>query len=245
MTGPDYTVLAIDTATKVSSIAIANETDVLAEQTVLTNFTHSETLVPNIEAVMELTGIERDDLSAVAVSLGPGSFTGLRIGLATAKALSYALSIPLVGVPTLEVLAAALPYPGAIIAPLIDAQKGNAYYALYEYVKTELVCKKDVVVASPKEILASLEEENAPVILTGDFLPKLRKTGLELPENVSFAPITHRLPRASLVAVRAIKRLKKGEGKSPMDLEPIYIRRSEAEVLWEKRHQEVGTIESE
>ncbi len=241
MAGNDgtMTVLAIDTATMVSSVAVATEERVLAELTAETRFTHSETLVPNIEEVLRLADTNREDLSAVAVSLGPGSFTGLRIGLAAAKAIAYALSIPLVGVPTLEVLAAAFPSPGALVAPLIDAQKGNAYFALYRSTENCLVCEREVSVASPREIAAVIAERKAPVTLAGDFARKLVAKGMDLPKNVMLAPITHIMPRAALVAARAIVRLKNGEGKSPMELEPIYVRRSEAEVLWEKRQKKM------
>ena len=240
MAGTDgkMTILAMDTATMVSSVAVATEERVLAELTAETRFTHSETLVANIEEVLRLADVKREELSAVAVSLGPGSFTGLRIGLAAAKAIAYALSIPLVGVPTLEVLAAAFPSPGAIVAPLIDAQKGNGYFALYRFTETGLVCEKDVCVASPEEIADAIANEESPVTLAGDFARKLIQKGVELPKNASLAPITHIMPRAALVAARGILRLQNGEGKSPMELEPIYVRRSEAEVLWEKRHKE-------
>lgn len=240
MAGTDekMTILAMDTATMVSSVAVTTEDRVLAELTAETRFTHSETLVANIEEVLRLADVKREDLSAVAVSLGPGSFTGLRIGLAAAKAIAYALSISLVGVPTLEVLAAAFPSPGAIVAPLIDAQKGNGYFALYRFTETGLVCEKDVCVASPEEIANAIANEESPVTLAGDFARKLMQKGVELPKNASLAPITHIMPRAALVAARGIVRLQNGEGKSPMELEPIYVRRSEAEVLWEKRHKE-------
>ena len=240
MAGTDgkMTILAMDTATMVSSVAVTTEDRVLAELTAETRFTHSETLVANIEEVLRLADVKREELSTVAVSLGPGSFTGLRIGLAAAKAIAYALSIPLVGVPTLEVLAAAFPSPGAIVAPLIDAQKGNGYFALYHFTETGLVCEKDVCVASPEEIADAIANEESPVTLAGDFARKLMQKGVELPKNASLAPITHIMPRAALVAARAVVRLKNGEGKSPMELEPIYVRRSEAEVLWEKRHKE-------
>ncbi len=240
MAGTDgkMTILAMDTATMVSSVAVTTEDRVLAELTAETRFTHSETLVANIEEVLRLADVKREELSAVAVSLGPGSFTGLRIGLAAAKAIAYALSIPLVGVPTLEVLAAAFPSPGAIVAPLIDAQKGNGYFALYRFTENGLVCEKDVCVASPEEIADAIANEESPVTLAGDFARKLMQKGVELPKNASLAPITHIMPHAALVAARAVVRLKNGEGKSPMELEPIYVRRSEAEVLWEKRHKE-------
>ena len=232
------TILAMDTATMVSSVAVATKERVLAELTAETRYTHSETLVVNIEEVMCLADVKREELSAVAVSLGPGSFTGLRIGLATAKAISYALSIPLVGVPTLEILAAAFPSPGAVVAPLIDAQKGNAYFALYRSTEQGLVCEKEVAVASPQEIAATIAEIKSPVMIAGDFARKLATKGIEFPKNACIAPITHIMPRAALVAARAVVRLENGEGKSPMELEPIYVRRSEAEVLWEKRHKE-------
>ena len=235
------TILAMDTATMVSSVAVATEERVLAELTAETRFTHSETLVPNIDEVLRFADVKREELSAVAVSLGPGSFTGLRIGLAAAKAIAYALEIPLVGVPTLEVLAAAFPSPGAAVVPLIDAQKGNGYFALYRWTESGLVCEKDVAVASPQEIAAAIAEEKGPVTLAGDFARKLMKKGVELPKNATLAPITHIMPRAALVAARAVVRLRNGEGKSPMELEPIYVRRSEAEVLWEKRHKEEKT----
>ena len=231
-------ILAMDTATVVSSVAVATEDRVVAELTAETRFTHSETLVENIEEVMRLADVKREDLSAVAVSLGPGSFTGLRIGLAAAKAIAYALSIPLVGVPTLEVLAAAFPSPGAIVAPLIDAQKGNGYFALYRWTENGLVCERDVAVASPQEIADTIVREQGPVTVAGDFARKLAAKGIELPKNATLAPLTHIMPRAALVAARAVVRLQNGEGKSPMDLEPVYVRRSEAEVLWEKRHKE-------
>lgn len=240
MAGTDgkMTILAMDTATMVSSVAVTTEDRVLAELTAETRFTHSETLVANIEEVLRLADVKREELSAVAVSLGPGSFTGLRIGLAAAKAIAYALSIPLVGVPTLEVLAAAFPSPGSVVAPLIDAQKGNGYFALYRFTEQGLVCARDVVVASPEEIADAIANEENPVTLAGDFARKLIARGVELPRNAVLAPITHIMPRAALVAARGIVRLQNGEGKSPMELEPIYVRRSEAEVLWEKRHKE-------
>ena len=102
-----------------------------------------------------------------------------------------------------------------MVAPLIDAQKGNAYFALYRSTEQGLVCEKEVAVASPQEIAATIAEIKSPVMIAGDFARKL-----------------------ALVAARAFFRLKNGEGKSPMELEPIYVRRSEAEVLWEKRHKE-------
>lgn len=230
------TILAMDTATLTSSVAVAGPGRVLAELTAETRFTHSETLVPHIDEALRLAGVGRGDLSAVAVSIGPGSFTGLRIGLAAAKAIAYALAIPLVGVPTPEVLAAAFPSPGAVVAPLLDAQKGNAYFALYRWTESGLSCEREVAVASPAEIAAAVSAVQGSVMLTGDFAQKFLAKGAP-PENALLAPASHRMPRAALVAARGFARLESGAGQSPMTLEPLYIRRSEAEVLWEARRQ--------
>ncbi len=231
-------VLSLDTSTKVSSVAIATEDHLLAELTTETSFTHSETLVLHIEKALCLAGVKREELSAVAISLGPGSFTGLRIGLAAAKAISYALSIPLIGVPTSEVLAAAFAFPGAVVAPLIDAQKGNAYFSIYRQTAHELICEKEIAVASPDAISAAISEIPDSVILSGDFAEKYYTGNTKKPENAVFASFTHRMPRAALVASRGFARMHQGEAKSPMEIEPIYVRRSEAEVLWELRHKE-------
>ena len=232
------TILALETATVVSSVAVVKEERVLSELTVETRLTHSETLVPHIEEALRLADTERGSLSAVAVSLGPGSFTGLRIGLATAKGLAYGLGLPLVGVPTLESMAAAFPAPGVRVAPLIDAQKRRAYMALYEWTAEGLVCKRDVAVVSFEEMKTIVAGEEGGVVLCGDMARKAKARGDLLPSNAVIAPPSHIMPRASLVAARAFSRLARGEGKSPMELEPLYIRRSEAEVLWEARHKE-------
>ena len=120
-------ILAIDTATQVSSVAVADEGRLLAELTMQGKLTHSETLLPHIEQVLKMAAVAKEDLTGIAISNGPGSFTGLRIGLAAAKAMSYVLNIPLVGVSTLQALAYQLPVPGVRLMCLLDAQKGNAY----------------------------------------------------------------------------------------------------------------------
>lgn len=109
-------VLALETATLVSGVALATESALLAEWKLETTKTHSELLLPHIEMLLQAAQVEKQQLQAVAVSLGPGSFTGLRIGLATAKALAYALGIPLIGVPTLEALAYNCPAPGLLLS---------------------------------------------------------------------------------------------------------------------------------
>lgn len=232
-------ILSIDTSTLVSSVAVAGEDKLLAELTTQTRLTHSETLLPHIAEVLKLAGVAKDQLDAVAVSIGPGSFTGLRIGLATAKAMCYALNIPLLAVPTLEVLAARFPVSETKICALLDAQKGNAYRAVYEWQNGLLHCRKELAVLAVDDILAECAAANEPIILTGDIVQK-KAAAWQLPPLVTIAPPALIMPRAAEVAFLGLQRLQAGQTDNLMDLEPLYIRRSEAEVLWEARQKKVA-----
>lgn len=231
-------ILAIDTATQVSSVAVAEEGKLLAELTMQGRLTHSETLLPHIESVLQMAATAKEDLEGIAISIGPGSFTGLRIGLAAAKAMSYALNIPLVGVSTLKALAYQLPVPGVRLVCLLDAQKGNAYVESYRWENHELTVSEAVKVAKISEIVASCGELDEQVILLGDAVQKKIAGRLELPANVTVAMPHTVMPRAACVAMLGMEKMAAGELDNVMDLEPVYIRRSEAEVLWEKRHPE-------
>lgn len=229
-------ILAIDTASSVSSVAVASEGKLQAEVTVEAGRTHSETLLSHIEGALSFAGVERSALTGVAVSIGPGSFTGLRIGLATVKAIAYGLGIPLVGVSTLAALALAVPVPDVHTLALMDAQKGNAYAGLYEWRAGNLHEVCPVRVAPLAEAIAEAADRGKPVLLTGELAVKKRARLGNLPDNVTLAPAHLLTARASHVAWLGIARLAAGERDDPMTLEPFYIRRSEAEVLWEKRH---------
>ena len=119
-------IVSIDTSSQVSSVAVLSEECVAAELSMQGALTHSETLMPHIETVLHMARIKKEELEGIAVSIGPGSFTGLRIGLAAAKMMSYALCIPLIGVPTLEALAHHCICEGVRLVCMMDAQKGSA-----------------------------------------------------------------------------------------------------------------------
>ena len=221
-------ILALDTSTLVSSVAVATSNKLLAELTVETRLTHSETLMPHIEQVLAMADIDRKDLAC----------TGLRIGLATAKAMAYALDLPLLGVPTMEALACQCPVPGICVVPLIDAQKGNAYMAVYSWEDGELVERQAVEVLSVDECLARCAALGRPSILLGDAAVRKVAGKKELPAGVQIAMPHIVMPRAAGTAMRGLRMLAAGQAGSVMDMEPVYIRRSEAEVLWEKRQKE-------
>lgn len=239
----------MDTSTQVSSVAVLARGRLAAEITMQARLTHSETLMPHVAQALEMAGVRREELTGIAVSIGPGSFTGLRIGLAAAKAMSYALAVPLVGVSSLEALALHYAVPGVSILALMDAQKKNAYVEElhWEIEGAELRLRVDAPVSvRPIEDALARAQELASfgrtVVLLGDVVQKRIAGKMELPAGVLAPPPQLLLPRAAHVAWLGSKRLAAGEADNVMDLEPIYIRRSEAEVLFEKRHPERAVL---
>lgn len=229
-------ILAIETATLVSSVALAAADTLLAEITLQTKKTHSELLMPHIAKIMESAGVKKSDLKAVAVSIGPGSFTGLRIGLSTAKTLAYALTIPLIGVPTLAALAYGCPIPGVILAPMLDAQKGNVYQALFQWKDGYLEEIMPATVMEIGEALTKLAQYDVPVVLMGEAAVLHREKIKQAGSPLELAAPHVIIQRASSVAGLGHILLKEGAVHDVMSLEPLYIRRSEAEVLWERRN---------
>ena len=217
-------IAAIETATRAASAAVCNE-DKFTEITQDSKLTHSETLLPQFKEVLKMANVTHDMIEAIAVSIGPGSFTGLRIGLAAAKALAYAWKVKIIGVPTLNALAYHFPF--STVMSMIDAQKNRAYVQVFKQLKP----------VSEIEILGidkAVEKatEFGEIIICGDVCHKIKN----LPDNVKIAPVNMRMPRAVNVALCGRELLAAGRIDNVMDIEPMYIRRSEAEVLWEQRN---------
>ncbi|MCI6085803.1 MAG: tRNA (adenosine(37)-N6)-threonylcarbamoyltransferase complex dimerization subunit type 1 TsaB [Selenomonas sp.] len=245
-------ILSLDTSTQVSSVAVLADGRLASEITMQARLTHSETLLPHIEQALQMAGVKKETLTGLAVSIGPGSFTGLRIGLAAAKAMSYALGIPIVGVPSLEALALHYRVPGVTIYAMTDAQKRNIYVETIEWQPDvdglKMAVKQPVAVRPLSDVLAEAgadAENGETVVLVGDIVQKKligsdgRAGGkIDVPAGVLLPPPELVLPRASHVAWLGAERLARGEADNVMDLEPIYLRKSEAEELWTKHHAE-------
>ena len=219
-------ILGIETATRSVSVAVIFDDKIVAETIRESPQSFSETLLPQVEGVIKFADAF-NHLDAVAVSLGAGSFTGLRIGLATAKAVAYAWNLKIIGVPTLQALA--YNFPSAKVLPLIDAQKNRAYCQLFE----KNVPLSDLEVKPIAEAVTDAGQLDGEIFLCGDVLHKIK---VPLPPNVKLAPPNLQLPRASSVALCGADLIAAGKVDNVMNLEPLYIRRSEAEELWEKRH---------
>lgn len=229
-------VLGIDTATLVCSAAIAEPARIVSELTMYTRRTHSERLMPAIQQLISDAGLSPQDLGGIAVSIGPGSFTGLRIGITTAKSMAFALGIPVVGVPTLDALAAQFPYSKRIICPILDAQKGRVYTALYDTSEGYPRRLSEYEVLDIKELTSRVINAGEPVIISGeaaDFSEQLQQVD---PLLLTVASPLNRMPRGASSAVLGMRQLISGIGQDPQTLLPLYIRRSEAEELWEQRH---------
>ena len=227
--------MAIETATPVSGVALIKSGRLLAEINVQTGNTHSERLMPQIEKLFALGGVAPTELAAVAVSIGPGSFTGLRIGLTTAKTLAYAWKKPLVGIPTLEALAFGCPASSGWVSALLDAQKGRVYQALYQWHEgrlTEVWAVRIVAIEQAFEELAAL---SGPVMVSGEAAREYARLKETTGDRVVLAPEHAIMPRAACVGFLGLMKWQAGLAADPAGLNPLYVRRPEAEELWEKR----------
>lgn len=225
--------LAIDTSSLVLSCALAEKDRLVAEWTVQKRLTHSEQLLPHIDEIMKEAGVDKKDVTGIAVSIGPGSFTGLRIGLATAKMAAYIWNVPIVGVDTLEALAWNMAGSETFVLPLMDAQRGNVYAALYGAFES-LWKEATAEVAPIDEVIAAAVKHGGPVVAVGECADKYKEKLLSA--GIRVASPQSRCCRAGSVAMAGFARLEKGEKDNPLTILPNYIRRSEAEVLWEQLH---------
>ncbi|WP_196593763.1 tRNA (adenosine(37)-N6)-threonylcarbamoyltransferase complex dimerization subunit type 1 TsaB [Pectinatus sottacetonis] len=230
-------ILAIDAATMVSSAAVAVENRLLSEVTMQLKKPQSEVLMGHIISALKIAHVDKTQLTAIAVNVGPGSFTGLRIGLAAAKMMAYTLKIPIIGVDIGEVLAYHYPVDNLYSAVFIDAQKNNVYFAIYNWCSGILQCVENMQVLSLPEAVQKCESRDKQVIAMGDIVQKKQDVFLNC-SNTVVAPPYRVMPCAANTAFAGLEKLKRGEVSNVMNMEPLYIRRSEAEELWEKHHRE-------
>ena len=227
-------ILGIESAALVASVAILDEDITIAEYT--TNFkkTHSETLLPMLDEIIKMTGIDCSELSAIAISGGPGSFTGLRIGAACAKGLGLALDLPLIHVPTLDAMALNIYSSDAIIVPIMDARRNQVYTGIYKNDCNLEIIKDSMAVAIDElfEILKDLDnkEKIKKIIFLGDGVPVFREyidKNLEIAHDFASANLNRQ--RASNIAMLGLKMFKEGKSLLSDDMRPEYLRKSQAE----------------
>lgn len=223
-------ILAMDSSGMTATVAVVEDGLLLAEYTVDYKKTHSQTLLPMLKEAADMVELDLETVDAIAVAGGPGSFTGLRIGSATAKGLGLALKKPLVHVPTLEGMAYNLWGTDRVICPMMDARRSQVYTGIYEFREGKLQVLADQMAVPVSEVIGRLNEIGRPVILLGDGVDVYRETILrELTVPVLFAPAHLNRQRASAVAVCAMEYVRKGELESAARHQPDYLRVSQAE----------------
>jgi len=226
--------LTLDTSGRAGSVAFSEGENLLGEQFCNGPGTHSDWLLPAVERLSATLEIPLESLTAIAVVVGPGSFTGLRVGMATAQGLAVALGLPLLGVSSLQTLAAGLPCADRLVCALLDARKQEVYAGLFrpgEDGEPEPLGPERVL--PPEQLLSDLPEE---VLLAGDGALRYRdllSSGLGPGAHIAPAACHH--PRAAVAAGLALRRWRRGEAVAPALLSPRYIRPSEAEIAWSNR----------
>jgi len=223
-------ILALDSSGLVASVAIASEDALLAEYTVNFKKTHSQTLLPMLDEIVRIVDLDLSEVDAIAISSGPGSFTGLRIGSATAKGLGLALDKPIISVPTVDSLAYNVYGTNKLICPIMDARRNQVYTGLYEFVNDKLVVISPQKAVGIDEIIDEIESIGKDVIFLGDGVPIHRD---RISENIKvgyfFAPLHMNRQRAGAVAALGLEYYKENRVETAAEHQPVYLRVSQAE----------------
>jgi tRNA threonylcarbamoyladenosine biosynthesis protein TsaB len=232
-------VLAVETSTLTGAVALLETGAVVAESRVSVAVTHGERLMAAIDGVLRAARWDLADVEAFAVALGPGSFTGLRIGLSTVKGLAFATGKPVAGVPTLDALAWALPFCAYPVCPVLDAKKGEVYAGLYRTLEGRLEVLERPRAVAPATLAEELRASTAgPLVFVGDGVAPFSSVLTEiLGARAWLAPADLRLPSAVTVGELGGWALDRGEAADPATLVPLYLRASEAELARERRQQ--------
>ena len=225
-------ILGLDSSGIVASVAIVEDENLIAEYTVNYKKTHSQTLLPMLDELVKMTELDLDTIDAIAVAAGPGSFTGLRIGSATAKGLGLALDKPLIAVPTVDALAYNLYDTGedTVVCPIMDARRNQVYTGIYKFQNHEMAIVKEQDALSIQELLEVLNGIGKKVIFLGDGVPVFKEIIKEKCKvEYSFAPAHLSRQRAGAVAALAGIYFAQGRIQTATEHQPDYLRVSQAE----------------
>lgn len=231
-------ILGIESSSLTASAAIWEDGILTAEYTVNFKKTHSQTLLPMIDEICRMTEQEPKTMDAIAVASGPGSFTGLRIGAATAKGLAFALSLPVVAVPTLDAMAYQCFDAVSVICPIMDARRGQVYNGLYEWENGRFFIKQSSRAIDMAEVIEELNAAGGPVIFLGDGVP-VQEEQIRAKLHVPFylAPATMNRQRAGAVASLGAEQYAQGRLLKAEEFAPQYLRPSQAERVRQEKNR--------
>lgn len=223
-------ILAVDTSTSVASAAILEDDVIIGEYNCNRGKTHSQRLMPMVQHLLETVGLTAGDMDAFAASIGPGSFTGLRIGVTTVKAMAFAAERPVISVHTLDALAYNISMWNSLICPMIDARNNQVFTAIYRFIGDKLERLTEYQGVHVSELADQLKAMEGKIVFLGDAAGMHKDYFLqELGKRVCMAPANVVLAKASSVAVLAGNAYKNGNLESCYDMVPFYLRKSQAE----------------
>jgi tRNA threonylcarbamoyladenosine biosynthesis protein TsaB len=229
-------VLGMDTSTSCGSVGLVEDKWVISDHLLDIPITHSERLLKTIDWILKESRLGISEIDGLAISLGPGSFTGLRIGVSTVKGLAFSLKKPIAGVSSLEVLASQVSPTPYLLCPILDARKGEVYTAFYRYEGgTYPQPQSSIEAIEPGQLILRIKE---PTLFFGNgvktYGPFLKE---KLQQLALFPPPPFHIPHGSTVAKLGLERLERGETIDLATLIPLYIRPSEAEIKWREKYQ--------
>ena len=228
-------VLGIETSTPQTSVALGNEGGILAASLVSADRTRREMVIPALQDILRRTGIRLEQTGGIAVGIGPGLFTSLRVGVETAKSLAQVLHVPIIGLPSLDVLAFSVRFARRPIAAVIDARRGEVFHCLYRPTPGGVSRVGEFAVSPPGRLLADIEALGEEVLAVGNGATLYRRELEKLGSRVEFAPYSHRHPDAASLIELALPRFEREENDRLYDVVPLYLRKSDAEIAWDRR----------
>jgi tRNA threonylcarbamoyladenosine biosynthesis protein TsaB len=230
-------ILGIDTATPQVGCAIGGHEGVIASFSSAKGKRHAETLVPAIDFICRQAHVELDEIGAIAVDIGPGLFTGLRVGVATAKAMASALRVPVVGVSSLDLLAFPLRWTNRRIVSAVDARRGEVFYASYRQVPGGVQRLSEPMVGTPEQLCNEIQATGDECLAVGDGARRYADELIDLIKvEIADAGLAYPSPQ-SLVQLAHARALRE-EFVKPWEVQPIYLRKADAEINWVSRERD-------
>src|SRR5438067_1028441 len=230
-------ILGIDTATTQVGCAIGGHEGVLASFHATRGRQHAETLAPAIDFVRRQAHVEFSDIGVIAVDVGPGLFTGLRVGVATAKALAHALRLPMIGVSSLDLLAFRVRYTNRLIVPVIDARRGEVFYAFYRQVPGGAQRLSEYTLGKPEDLAWELLASGEESLVVGDGALRYPGVFAEV-ARTEFGEMGTAYPSAAALVELAHPQAIREEFVPPWELKPLYLRKADAEINWKTRDKQ-------
>jgi tRNA threonylcarbamoyladenosine biosynthesis protein TsaB len=227
-------VLGIETSTPQTVVALGSEEGIVAGTVLSAGRPGDEVVVPAIQHLMRWSGTSPSGLSAVAVGLGPGLFTGMRVGIATAKTLAQVLRIPMVGLASLDMLAFSVRYARSAICAAIDAKRGELFYAFYRPVPGGVTRETEFEVGPPDRLGAELEARREDILMVGNGALAYGRDLEVAGTHVEFATAAYAFPAAGALIELAIARLAREDYDRVYELKPYYVRKSDAQIAWDR-----------